>query len=160
MLTFFEAVFLSNCPLICSHSKSHPSPMTGGLPPPRCSPTEASILPAMLPASQNPTPTYLIAPLLFQQHNTVPRNPIHHQWQHKIKKNCQRHNGHQGIIEYFDSFNSFSSKQKLQQALKSWPKLSLALFSKGGEIQRGTLTNPCNNWEKFMYQFWQIHLKT
>ena len=76
------------------------------------------------------------------------------------KKNCQRHNGHQGIIEYFDSFNTFSSKQKLQQALKSWSKFSLALFCKGGEIHRGTLTNPCNNWEKFMYQCWQIHIKT
>ena len=37
-------------------------------------------------------------------------------------------------IEYFDSFNSFGSKQKLQQALKSWSNFSLVLFGKGREI--------------------------
>ena len=43
-------------------------------------------------------------------------------------------------IDYFDSFNNFSSKQKLQQALKS------------------ILRNPCYNLEKSMYHFWQIHI--
>ena len=38
-------------------------------------------------------------------------------------------------IEYFDSFNTFSSKQKLQQALKSWSNFSLVLFG-----QRATNT--------------------
>ena len=50
-------------------------------------------------------------------------------------------------IEYCDSFNTFSSKQKLQQALKSLSNFSLVLFGKrkGREIPRTTLTNLCNN---------------
>ena len=61
-------------------------------------------------------------------------------------------------IEYFDSFNTFSSKQKLQQALGSWPNFSLVLFGKGREIQLreihvSILTNPCNNLR-------EIHLTT
>ena len=39
-------------------------------------------------------------------------------------------------IEYFDSFNIFGSKQKLQQALKSWSNFSLGLSGKGREKQR------------------------
>ena len=39
-------------------------------------------------------------------------------------------------IEYFDSFNNFISKQKLQQALKSWSNFSLVLFGKGREIHK------------------------
>ena len=92
-------------------------------------------------------------PVPWQTPNkTVPRNPIHHQWQHKIQTTNQRHNGPQGIIEYFDSFNTFNSKQKLQQALKSWSKFSLTLFSKGREKHRATLTNPRNNFYKPMIQ--------
>ena len=34
-------------------------------------------------------------------------------------------------IVYFDSFNTFSSKQKLQQTLKSWSNFSSVLFGKG-----------------------------
>ena len=37
-------------------------------------------------------------------------------------------------IEYFDSFNTFSSKQKLQKALKSQSNLGLILLGKGQEI--------------------------
>ena len=33
-------------------------------------------------------------------------------------------------IDYFVSFNAFSSKQKLQQALKCWSNFSLVLFGK------------------------------
>ena len=33
-------------------------------------------------------------------------------------------------IEYFESFNNFSSKQKPQQALKSWSNFRLVLFGK------------------------------
>ena len=40
------------------------------------------------------------------------------------------------VIEYFESFNTFSSKQKLQQALKSWSNFTLFLFGKGLEIHR------------------------
>ena len=47
-------------------------------------------------------------------------------------------------IEYFDSFNTSSSKQKFQQALKSWSNFSLVLFGREREIHRTTLTNPCN----------------
>ena len=53
-------------------------------------------------------------------------------------------------IEYFDLFNTFSSKQNLQKALKSCSNFSLALFGKGREILRTTLTNPCNNLNKSM----------
>ena len=41
--------------------------------------------------------------------------------------------------EYFDSFNNFSSKQKLQQALKSLSNFSLVLFGKGREMHRISL---------------------
>ena len=34
-------------------------------------------------------------------------------------------------IESFDLFNTFSSKQKLLQALSSWSNFSLVLFVKG-----------------------------
>ena len=51
-------------------------------------------------------------------------------------------------IDYFDSL--FSSKQKLQQALKSWKNFSVVLFGKGREIRRTTLTNPRNNFNKSM----------
>ena len=44
----------------------------------------------------------------------------------------------------------FLPKQKLQQALRSRSKFSL------DDISRTTLLNPCNNLEKYMYQFRQI----
>ena len=60
--------------------------------------------------------------------------------------------------KYFDSFNNFISKQKLQQAFKSWSNFSLVLFGKGQEKHRTnfdkthvtTLTNPCINFGKSM----------
>ena len=48
-------------------------------------------------------------------------------------------------IEFFDSFNIFSSKQKPQQALETWSNFTLILFGKGQEIHRTTLTNPHKN---------------
>ena len=59
-------------------------------------------------------------------------------------------------IENIDSFNTFSSKQKLQKALKSWSNFSLDLFGKGQEIYKQLwqfransciLTNPCINFD-------------
>ena len=41
-------------------------------------------------------------------------------------------------IEYVDSFNTLSSKQRLQQALKYWLNFSRDLFGQGQEIQRTT----------------------
>ena len=60
--------------------------------------------------------------------------------------------------KYFDSFNNFISKQKLQQAFKSWSNFSLVLFGKGQEKHRTnfdkthvtTLTNPYINFGKSM----------
>ena len=46
-------------------------------------------------------------------------------------------------IEYFDSFNTFSSKQKLQEALKSWSTFILVMIAMGG---------------KYIEQLWQIHV--
>ena len=34
-------------------------------------------------------------------------------------------------IEYFDSINTFSSKQKFQEVLKSWSNVSVILFDNG-----------------------------
>ena len=69
-------------------------------------------------------------------------------------------------IEYFDSFNIFGSKQKLQQALKSWSNFSLVCLPKCEkyirqlwQIHATSLTNPCSKIEKSMYQSWQIHVK-
>ena len=60
-------------------------------------------------------------------------------------------------IEYFDSFNIISSKQKLHQVLKSWTNFTLVLFGKGREkhwapwrIHLTTLTNPNSNFDKSM----------
>ena len=47
-------------------------------------------------------------------------------------------------IEYFDLLNTFSSKQKLQQALKSWSNFGLFFLAKG---------------EKYI-ELWQIHVTT
>ena len=51
-----------------------------------------------------------------------------------IKKTLPKAQRIQGI-EYFDSFNIFSSKQK--PALKSWSNFSLVLFGKGQEKHQG-----------------------
>ena len=44
--------------------------------------------------------------------------------------------------EYLDSFNTFVSKQKLQQTLKSWPNQLGFVFQRA--------INPCNNFDKSM----------
>ena len=76
--------------------------------------------------------------------------PVHQKLPSKVKTlpNAQRTQG----IEYFESFNTFDSKQKLQQALKSWPNFSLVLFGKGRELHGTTLTYPRNNFKKSMHQ--------
>jgi len=65
-------------------------------------------------------------------------------------------------IEYFYSYNYFSSMLKLQQAFKSWSNFGLILFGKGREIHRTTLTNPCNNFiksiDKFIKELREIHV--
>ena len=53
-------------------------------------------------------------------------------------------------IEYSDTYNTFSSKQKLQETLKSWSNFSFVLFGKRREMHRTTLKNPCNNFDKSM----------
>ena len=77
-------------------------------------------------------------------------------WWHfrNIEKTLPRAQRTQGI-QYFDSFNTFSSKQKLQQALISSAWFCLA---KGEEyiehlwqIHVTTLTNPCSNLDKSMW---------
>ena len=65
------------------------------------------------------------------------------------RKTLPKAQGTQGK-EYFDSFNTFSSKQKLQQALNSRSNFSLVLFGKGREILRTTLTSPGNILDKTM----------
>ena len=50
----------------------------------------------------------------------------------KILLKAQRTQG----IEYFDSINTFNSKQKRQQALESWSNFSLVWFGKGREIPK------------------------
>ena len=66
-----------------------------------------------------------------------------------IQKNIGRGTVDPGI-DYFDSFNAISSKQKLQPALKSWSNFSVVLFGKRREMRRTTLTNPRNNFNKSM----------
>ena len=53
-------------------------------------------------------------------------------------------------IEYFDSFNTSSPKQKLQQALKSRCNFSLVCLAKGDRKMHTTLTNPRSNSNKSM----------
>ena len=78
------------------------------------------------------------------------------QWSIKTLPKAQRAQG----IEYFDLFNTFSSKQKLWHALKSWSNFSLVFFGKEQiwQIHETTLTNPCSNFEKSMYLFAKIHV--
>ena len=74
-------------------------------------------------------------------------------------------------MEYFDSFNTFCLKQRLQQGLKSSAWFCLA--KSGKYIELHTLTSPCNNLNKVatlanpynklkksMYQDWKIHVTT
>ena len=64
-------------------------------------------------------------------------------------------------IGFFDSFLTLSSKQKLQQALKSWLIFSLGLLAKGKkyieQLWPINLTT-CINFNKSMYEFWHIHV--
>ena len=53
-------------------------------------------------------------------------------------------------IKYFDSFNTFIPKQKLQQALKSWSNFSLVCLAKSDWKMHTTLTNPRSNSNKSM----------
>ena len=78
----------------------------------------------------------------FEQWTTID----HSNYQVQTLPKAQRTQG----IQYFDSFNTFSSKQKHKQALKSWSNFSLVLFGKEQEIYRTTLTNLCNNFYKSM----------
>ena len=69
-------------------------------------------------------------------------------------KHCQRHNGLKAFYidcnwVIFNSFNILSSKQKLQQALKSWSNFSVVLIGKGQEIQE--------DWSKF-YQIEHLQI--
>ena len=53
-------------------------------------------------------------------------------------------------IAYFDSFNTFSSKQKLQKALKSWSNFGSVLFGKATRPLRKSFAR-----EKLLYgKFW------
>ena len=54
-------------------------------------------------------------------------------------------------IKYFDSFNNFSSKQNLQQALKSQSNFSLVLFGKRQEIHK-TAIEKSNNLNKIQQE--------
>ena len=89
-----------------------------------------------LPSSalQTSGPTMKITIVTMYRYKTLPKPLV----------TAQRTQG----IEYFDSFNTFTSKQKLQQALKSWSTFSLVLFGKGQKIHRKFLTNPCINSKK------------
>ena len=85
----------------------------------------------------------------FEQWTTID----HSNYQVQTLPKTQRTQG----IQYFDSFNTFSSKQKQkhQQALKSYSNFSLVLFGKGREIYRTTLTNLRNNFNKSMGQLYK-----
>ena len=92
-----------------------------------------------------------------------------------IKKHCQSPKAHRNhSIEYFDSFNIFRSKPKLQQALKSWLKTSAWFCLANDEIHIEqlwqihvktqipvtNLKDPCSNLEKSIYQLEQIRVST
>ena len=59
-------------------------------------------------------------------------------------------------IEYFDSFSTSSSKSFSK--LWNLGQTLTCIFGKGQKIQKTTLTNPCNNLEKLLYHFRQIHV--
>ena len=94
--------------------------------------------------------------------NTSPIGPE----SYKALPKAQRTQG----IEYFDSFNTFSSMQKLQQALQYWSNFSSVSFDRGREKNKTTLTNPWNNFDKSMHirqsqydqksEFWSLILIT
>ena len=55
-------------------------------------------------------------------------------------------------IEYFDSINTFWSKQKLQKVLNSWSNtLQLDFVRQRARKNRKTSTNLSSNFEKSMY---------
>ena len=70
---------------------------------------------------------------------------------HHLQQTLPKEQQVQGI-EYFDSLNNFSSKQKLQD-LKPWSNFRLVFFCKWWEIHVAILINPYNNhptiWTKF-----------
>ena len=66
-------------------------------------------------------------------------------------KHCQRHNDPK-TLSTFTQNNTSCSKQKLQQALKSWSNFILVLFGEGREVTiltnpRNNLTSPCINFD-------------
>ena len=79
------------------------------------------------------------------------------QLDHQMLQTLSKAQGTQDI-DYFDSFNVISSKQKLRQVLKFWSNFSLVLFGKRREIHTATLTKPCYNFDKSMYQLRGIHV--
>ena len=80
-------------------------------------------------------------------------------YQHTNRKTLSKAQRTPGI-EYFDSFNISSSKQKLQQALKLSSNFNFVSFGKGQEIHKTTLTYPRKNFNKSMLQFSQIPVTT
>ena len=66
---------------------------------------------------------------------------------------CQRHNGPMALSLFTRFIALTQSEQKFQNASKSWPNLSLVLFSRGQEkhvwqIHVKALTNPANSFDK------------
>ena len=59
---------------------------------------------------------------------------------------------HTTLIGIFIKYWSFSEKRKMTSPLFNVHVLQLR------EFRESNLTNPCNNKEKSMYQFWQIHV--
>ena len=69
------------------------------------------------------------------------------------------------FTEYFDSFNTFSSKQKLQQTLIPGQTSAWFWLAKGEiyieqlwQIQVSSSTIPCNNKEKSIWQLREVHI--
>ena len=77
---------------------------------------------------------------------------------HSVLQTLPKAQRSQGI-EYFDSFNTFSSsKQNLRQAFKSRSNFSFVMVGKGGGIYKTTLTNPHINFDKSMLKLLEIHV--
>ena len=75
---------------------------------------------------------------------------------HSVLQTLPKAQRSQGI-EYFDSFNTFSSsKQNLRQAFKS--RSNFVLVGKGGGVYKTTLTNPHINFDKSMLKLLEIHV--
>ena len=82
-------------------------------------------------------------------------------------KHCRMHSRPKVLSPWLIQINTFSSKQKLQQALKSWSNFCVFFFAKGKKYMKQLwqilvtfLTNPCNSLEKSIHRFWQIHVTT